>query len=321
MYLPLYNQDLISTSQHLSPVLRYPFATMHSLSTSFLALSMLSSTVSSQGTARVWTHFYPNCPGDTFTKLDTYENYEENAPSQDITVNSCKNIAVPSYEHSLVSAVSIDAELLTHDHDLPFLEGGSGCNITVHEVPECIDEPLISKEIRNGVEISQCEKRAFAAYSQIWVNLICDEDSPLHEDKIPTPGKAAQKQANVQQGVPTNQPDAPVRAEKQTSVDDINNIQTPGSSSDTWRVAQTTNNQREPAQESRVNNAGHSESEHIVHEMMELLKNKTSQIVSAKNNGTQHFNFSHGNGTAAGNRTMMARRRLSVLRNRVARLI
>lgn len=287
---------------------------MTRLTSTFLALSMLSSTISAESVARVWTHFYPNCPGDAFSKLDTYENYEENAPSQDITVNSCKNIAVPSYEHSLVSAMSVDAELLSHNHNLPFLSGGSGCNITIHEVPGCIDPPLITKEIRNGVAVSQCEQRSFAAYSQVWVNLICDAESPLHED-TPTPSKEEQKQADTQQGIPTNQPDAPVRTEKQTSVEDINNIQTPGSNSNSWN-SQAMNNHREPLQESRVENAGHSESQQIVHEMMELLKNKTSQIVSGKDNSTHHFNL-----TTAGNRTMMARRRLSVLRNRAARLI
>ncbi|KAJ5871939.1 uncharacterized protein N7529_004292 [Penicillium soppii] len=296
---------------------------MHSLTTSFLSLSLLSSTISAQTTARVWTHFYPNCPGEPFSKLDTYENYEENAPSQDITINSCKNIAVPSYERSIVSAISVDAELLSHNHDLPFLEGGSGCNVTIHEVPECIDPPLISQEIRNGVEISQCEQRQFAAYSQVWINLVCDEDSPLHDTNVPTPSNAEKKQADVQQGVPTNQPDAPVRVEKQTSVEDINNIQTPGSNSDSWHLSQISNNQREPLQESRVNNAGHAESQHIVHEMMELLKNKTSKIISGKHNATHHHSnlALHHNGTAAGNHTVMSRRRLSVLRSRVARFI
>ncbi|CAG7963307.1 unnamed protein product [Penicillium olsonii] len=286
--------------------------------TSFLALSLLSSTISAESIARVWTHFYPNCPGDAFSKLDTYENYQESAPSEDIKVNSCKNIAVPSYEHSLVSAISVDAELLSHRHDLPFLQGGSGCNITIHEVPGCIDPPLITKEIRDGVAVSQCEQRSFAAYSQIWVNLVCDDESPLHESP-PTPSKEEQKQADTQQGVPTNQPDAPVRTEKQTSVEDINNIQTPGSSSNSWS-SQASNSHREPFQESRINNAGHSESQQVVHEMMELMKNKTAKIVSGKHNSTR-LNLASPNGTTAGDRTMMARRRLSVLRNRVARLI
>jgi hypothetical protein len=295
---------------------------MHSLTTSLLSLSLLSSTVHAQSVARVWTHFYPNCPGEPFTKLDTYENYRESGPSQDITVGSCKNLPVPSYERSLVGAISVDAELLSHNHDLPFLEGGSGCNITVHEVPECIDPPLISKEIRNGVEVSQCEPRQFAAYTQVWVNLVCDSDSPVHSDGDHTPSQEAQKQANTQQSLPTTEPDQPVRAEKQTSVEDINNIQTPGSNADSWHLSQVTHNQREPAQESRVNSAGHAESDRIVHQMMELLKNKTSTIVSAKHNATHHMQLAQlKNGTAPGNRTVMSRRRLSVLRNRVARLV
>lgn len=286
---------------------------------SIIFLSLLSSTVSAQTTARVWPHFYPNCPGDAFSKLDTYENYQESAPSQDITINSCKSFAVPSYEHSIVSAISVDAELLSHGHDLPFLEGGSGCNITIHEVPKCIDPPLISKEIRNGVEVSQCENRQFAAYSQVWVNLVCDDDSIIQKDRIPSPSNAQQQHADVEKGVPTNQPDSPVRAEKQTSVDDINNIQTPGSNTDSWHYTQS---QREPLQEGRVNNAGHVESDRVVHQLMALLRHKTSKIVSGKQNATRPLNAAlHSSTPTAGNRTAMSGRRSSVLRSRVARFI
>ncbi|KAJ5550748.1 hypothetical protein N7461_005446 [Penicillium sp. DV-2018c] len=296
---------------------------MHSLTTSLVSLSLLSSTAHAQSVvARVWTHFYPNCPGEPFTKLDTYENYRESGPSQDITVNSCKNFVVPSYERSLVSAISVDAELLSHNHDLPFLEGGSGCNITVHEVPECIDPPLISQEIRNGVEVSQCEPRQFAAYTQVWVNLVCDSDSPLHSDDGHTPSKVEQKQADTQQSRPTTEPDQPVRVEKQTSVEDINNIQRPGSNADSWHPSQDTNDQRDPAQESRVGSLNQAESNRIVHQIMELLKNKTSTIVDAKHNATRPVQWTPlKNGTVPGNRTVMSRRRLSVLRNRVRRLV
>ncbi|KAJ5130213.1 uncharacterized protein N7515_006252 [Penicillium bovifimosum] len=295
---------------------------MHPLTTQLLSLSLLSSTAYAQSVARIWTHFYPNCPGEPFTKLDTYENYRESGPSQDIEVGSCKNFAVPSYEHRLVSAISVDAELLSHNHDLPFLEGGSGCNITVHEVPECIDPPLISQEIRNGVEVSQCEPRQFAAYTQVWVNLVCDSDSPVTSANDHTPSEEALKQADTQQSLPTNQPDQPVRTEKQTTVEDINNIQTPGSDADSWHSSQATQNQREPEQESRVDSAGHAESDRIVHQIMELLKNKTSTIVSAKHNGTHHMQPGpFKNGTMPGNRTVTTRRRLAVLRSRVARLV
>ncbi|CAG8898537.1 unnamed protein product [Penicillium egyptiacum] len=295
---------------------------MRSLTTSFISLSLLSGTVHAESFARVWTHFYPNCPGEAFSKLDTYENYQVSTPSQDITVDNCKSLAVPSYEQNLVDAISVDAELLSDNHDLPFLSGGSGCNITVHEVPECIDPPLITKEIRNGVAISQCESRQFSAYGQVWVNLVCDSESPLHNENIPTHGtKENDKQADTHQSMPTAQPDAPVRGEKHTTIEDINNIQTPGSNSDSWRSSEVTHNQREPVQEGRVNDAGHAQSEQIVHHIMELLKNKTSHIVTGKHHAAHPNLTLHHNGTAPGNRTVMSRRRLSVLRNRAARLI
>ncbi|KAJ5295010.1 hypothetical protein PENANT_c037G04306 [Penicillium antarcticum] len=298
---------------------------MHSLTTSFISLSLLSGAVQAQSVARVWTHFYPNCPGDAFSKLDTYENYEETAPSKDITVGSCESIPVPSYEHSIVSAISIDGELLSHNHDLPFLEGGSGCNITVHEVPECIDPPLITKEIRDGVAVTHCEQRQFAAYSQVWVNLVCDTDiNGIANGEVDPKARTQDKQANTEH---TNEPEQPIRAEKQTSVEDINNIQTPGSNSDSWHLSQITHNQREPEQEGRVNNAGHAESQQIVHKMMELLKNKASVLIDGKHNGTHHngthhLNVTmHHNGTVAGNRTVISRRHPSVLRSRMARFV
>ncbi|CAP74192.1 hypothetical protein E8E15_009829 [Penicillium rubens] len=294
---------------------------MRSLTTSFISLSLLSGTVHAESIARVWTHFYPNCPGEAFSNLDTYEKYHVSGPSQNITQGSCKSFSVPSYEKNLVDAISVDAELLSNDHDLPFLSGGSGCNITVHEVPECIDPPLISKEIRDGVAISQCASRQFVAYSQVWVNLVCDSDSPLHNENIPTHGaKENNKQADTHQSIPTSQPDAPVRAEKHTTVEDIKNIQMPGSNSDSWRASQATHSQREPVQEGRVNQAGHAQSDQIVHHIMQLLKNKTSHIVTGKHHAHSNVTLHH-NGTAPGNSTVMTRRRLSVLRNRAARLV
>jgi hypothetical protein len=33
-------------------------------------VSLLSGTVHAESIARVWTHFYPNCPGEAFSNLD-----------------------------------------------------------------------------------------------------------------------------------------------------------------------------------------------------------------------------------------------------------
>lgn len=273
---------------------------MHSI----LTLTLLSTPIHAATTARVWTHFYPSCPGDPFADLASYENYEEVAPSKDVTVGQCADIGVPSYEHSLVSAISVDAELLSHINGSPFSSGPSNCNITVHEVPECVDPPLITKEIRHGVEVSQCESRRFAAYSEVWLQLVCDDEGieSLEEQGEDIP-----------------------RIEETTKVQQSNDVQTPGSNADSWHMAQTAQSEREPAQEGRVNNAGHAESEKIVHDIMEALKKKNSTIVTGKHNSTLTHHrplngtLPHLNGTASGNRTF-SRRKLSVLRNRATRL-
>lgn len=293
---------------------------------SIFPLALLTTPIHATTTARVWTHFYPSCPGEPFADLASYENYEEITPATNVPIGQCVAIGVPSYERDLVSALSVDAELLSHINRSPFSEGPSNCNITVHEVPECEDTPLITKEIRNGVEVSQCEPRRFAAYSEVWLQLVCDEVAR----------ESLKEQAE----------DIP-RIEETTKTQQSNEVQTPGSNAETWHQAQTAQSEREPVQEGRVNNDGHLESEKIVQALMEALRKKHATLVTGKHNSTSnrhqllngtavhhrplngtaiHHRLLNGtmilhNGTAvAGNRTM-SRRKLSVLRNRAPRLI
>lgn len=272
---------------------------------SILTLTLLSTPIHAATTARVWTHFYPSCPGQPFADLASYENYEEVAPAKDVTIGQCANIGVPSYEHSLVSAISVDAELLSHINGDPFSEGPANCNITVHEVPECVDPPLITKEISHGVEVSQCESRRFAAYSEVWLQLVCDDEG-------------VESLAEQEEDIP--------RIEKTAKIQQSDDVQTPGSNADSWRMAQTAQSEREPVQEGRVNEAGHAESAKIVAEIMEALRKKQNSVtVKGKHNATMtHHRPLNGtlpyhNGTAYGNRTV-SRRKLSVLRNRATRL-
>ncbi|KAJ5204639.1 uncharacterized protein N7498_005518 [Penicillium cinerascens] len=265
---------------------------------SIITLALLTTPIYAATSARVWAHFYPNCPGEPFSDMASYENYEETVPSQDITVGECANINVPSYEHNLVSAISVDAEMLSREHNNYFFSDGANCNITVHEVPECVDPPLITKEIRNGVEVSQCESRNFAAWSEVWVQLICDD-------------AVTESLEDESEGIP--------RIDVTAEVQQANNVQTPGSNSDSWLVAQEAHSEIEPQEESRVDNAGHHESEQAVHSIMGKLAEKHSHFVSGKHNDTQSINGSHHNATASGNHTML-RRKLSVLRNRATRL-
>lgn len=268
-------------------------------------LFLLSAPIHAGITARVWTHFYPNCPGEPFSTLDTYENYEETAPSTEIATGMCANIGVPSYEHNLVSAISVDAELLSQESGDPYPpETGPNCNITVHEVPECIDPPLISKTLRNGVGVSQCEPRSFAAYSEVWLQLVCDE-----------------LEFNEEQSAQDRVLDIPRLdgVTKYESEENAAGVQTPGSNAFSWSKAQTAYAGRKPEEEGRVNSDGHAESDKIVHEIMEKIRNQLASMVSGKHNETHsalNVTMPRGNGTAASNRTM-SRRKLSVLRNRV----
>lgn len=275
---------------------------MHSTLTT---LFLLSTPIHAGITARVWAHFYPNCPGEPFTNLDTYENYEQTAPATVITTGMCANIGVPSFEHSLVRAISVDAELLSQESGQPYPpETGPSCNITVHEVPECVDPPLISNALHNGVAVSECEPRSFAAYSEVWLQLVCDEL------------EFNERQSAQDRVLDTPRIDGTAKYESDESSADV---QTPGSNSLSWSKAQTAYAGRNPEEEGRVNSDGHAESDKVVHDIMEKIQNQVATLVSGKHNETHsvwNVTMPRGNGTAASNRTM-SRRKLSVLRSRV----
>lgn len=272
---------------------------------SILSLTLLSAPIHAATTARVWTHFYPSCPGQPFTDLASYENYEQVVPAKEVATGQCANIGVPSYEHSLVSAISVDAELLSHINRHPFSEGPAKCNITVHEVPECEDPPLITKELSHGVGISQCESRRFAAFSEVWLQLVCDDEG-------------AESLEEQWEDIP--------RIENTAKMQQSDGVQTPGSNAGSWHMAQTPQSEREPVREGRVNDAGHTASAKIVEDMLgSLNKKKNSTTVTGKHNATLTHHrplngtLPHHNGTASANRTV-PRRKLSVLRNRSTRL-
>ncbi|KAJ5553607.1 hypothetical protein N7494_002985 [Penicillium frequentans] len=289
---------------------------MHSTLTTLI---LLSTPIHAATTARIWTHFYPSCPGEPFVDLSTYENYEETVPTTKISAGICTQVGVPSYEHNLVSAISIDAELLSNvkGHNFP-PEDGPSCNITIHEVPECIDEPLLNKELHNGVEVSECHERNFAAYSDVWVQLVCEGEQNENDHHM----MQEQQEQTASESLADQQQDIP-RIGQTTSIQQSGDVQTPGSNANSWHLAQTESSEREPEQESRVNNVGHEESDAIVHRIMEELKSKAQgmNLVSGKTNATRHLNGTLlSNGTAPANGTIVSRRKLSILRNRATHL-
>ncbi|ODM18612.1 hypothetical protein SI65_05229 [Aspergillus cristatus] len=126
--------------------------------------------------ARVWTHFYPNCPGEPYTDLESYEHHDQVSHEFDIQAGTCQGISVQALEDrrlQYVDHVSVDAELFWTE---PFDQ----CNITVHEIPHCMDPPLIRKEIHNRVGVSECNERRFAPFNEIWVRLECGEVGGPH---------------------------------------------------------------------------------------------------------------------------------------------
>jgi hypothetical protein len=55
------------------------------------------------------------------------------------------------------------------------------CTIAIHEVPDCVDPPLLQTEVEYGYASSACVSRNFS-YNQVWVRLDCEEGEvqPTH---------------------------------------------------------------------------------------------------------------------------------------------
>lgn len=262
-----------------------------------LTLFLLSTPIHATTTARIWTHFFPSCPGQPFSNLDTYENYEETAPSQIITAGACANIGVPSYEQNLVSSVSVDGEIISNEPGYPIpTETKPCCNVTLHEVPGCVDPPLITKNLHDGVEVSECASRHFAAYTEVWVKLDCED--------MATESLEAQDEDTS-------------RIERTASAQQSDSAQTPSSNAGSWHLAQVSH--KPQPEQGRVDNAGHADSRKVLLSILEFFekfeKKNGTDIGSGKHNSTKHVAGSLKNGTAPANRTV-SRRKLSVLRNR-----
>lgn len=50
------------------------------------------------------------------------------------------------------------------------------CNVTLHEVAGCIDEALLTAPVKDRRARSGCTERNFGAWSDVWVQLDCEEE-------------------------------------------------------------------------------------------------------------------------------------------------
>ena len=108
--------------------------------------------------------------------MDLYENLAQTSNEFDVQSGTCQSISIDSLPDSRiqnVDHVSVDAEIFWSE---PF----DKCNITVHEVPGCVDPPVIQKEIRHRVGVSECAQRRFSPFDQVWVKLDCEEVGGPH---------------------------------------------------------------------------------------------------------------------------------------------
>lgn len=128
------------------------------------ALSIPTTTITG---ARIWTHFYPSC-----STSSSFSEAGLTPPLVDVLAGTCTEVTTPSPDSDQVDYISIDAELVVVAQP----SQSQQCNVTVHEVPGCVDPPLIEAPVRDDRRAtSGCAERNFKAYSAVWVRLDCAE--------------------------------------------------------------------------------------------------------------------------------------------------
>jgi hypothetical protein len=85
-----------------------------------------------------------------------------------ITQGQCKAVPIVTETHADSNSVSVELELVSVT---PFQQ----CNMTLHEVAGCIDEPLLTAPVKDRQAKSECTERNFGAWSDVWIRLDCEE--------------------------------------------------------------------------------------------------------------------------------------------------
>lgn len=64
---------------------------------------------------------------------------------------------------------------MSFDAEVEVTDSAKKCTIAVHEVPGCVDPPLLEEEVEHGFASSDCVPRNFVSYNQVWVRLDCED--------------------------------------------------------------------------------------------------------------------------------------------------
>lgn len=95
------------------------------------------------------------------------------SPAVDIKAGEC--VSVPNVTPRNVDSRSVSVEVGVSS-TTPY----DRCNITLHEVPGCIDEPLVEADVVAFSARTPCVSRNFAAFDYVWVRLECERGFPRY---------------------------------------------------------------------------------------------------------------------------------------------
>ncbi|PYI29862.1 hypothetical protein BP00DRAFT_223942 [Aspergillus indologenus CBS 114.80] len=165
--------------------------------TTILTLLLLNTTQASAfSIARVWASFYSECPADD-SSSDTPAPSPSDDPAE--TSNSNSNSILSNFFASFFqrtddqsATVVIDvysgtcqafpvgrrynADAISFNAEALYTGPYDKCNVTLHEVPGCVDAPLVEVPIQDGSAAATCTEREFHSLSQMWILLHCETD-------------------------------------------------------------------------------------------------------------------------------------------------
>ncbi|OJK04723.1 hypothetical protein ASPACDRAFT_56173 [Aspergillus aculeatus ATCC 16872] len=162
--------------------------------TTILTLLLLNTTQASAfSIARVWASFYSECPADSS------ETPAPSSPSDDPTTSNTNSILANFFasffqrteDQSATVVIDVysgtcqafpvgrryNADAISFNAEAVYTGPYDRCNVTVHEVPGCVDAPLIEVPIQaDGSAAATCTEREFHSLSQMWILLHCETD-------------------------------------------------------------------------------------------------------------------------------------------------
>ncbi|PYH83205.1 hypothetical protein BO82DRAFT_412194 [Aspergillus uvarum CBS 121591] len=160
--------------------------------TTILTLLLLNTTQASAfSIARVWASFYSECPADDDSSDTPSDDPTETSNSNSILSNFFASFFQRTDDQSATVVIDVysgtcqafpvgrryNADAISFNAEALYTGPYDKCNVTLHEVPGCVDAPLVEVPIQDGSAAATCTEREFHSLSQMWILLHCEPNT------------------------------------------------------------------------------------------------------------------------------------------------